>query len=407
MKPAIEIKGLSKKYRKGSNASYLTLRDKLAGIYRAKNTTKLASDEFWALKDIDLKIMPGEVVGIIGHNGAGKSTLLKVLSRITHPTEGEITIRGRVGSLLEIGTGFHPELTGRENIFLNGAVLGMTRKEIISRFSEIVEFSGIKDFLDTPVKHYSSGMYTRLGFSVAAHLDSEILLIDEVLAVGDIEFQKRCFDKMHSLATNEKRTVILVSHNISAIRNLCQKAILFDKGRLILAGSSEKVTEKYLSNSHNHTSSTLNISQREGSAELMFTNVAVSNIEGGSVKKGDSIIFNLEITNKLKVKRTCRMALSIRTREDNPLISCDTMITGELITIPAKNKVNVICRLENPQLNPGKYLINIAIFRAEQPLDWLKSAYEFEVLPALYMNHIVDVPFPMFCNFSWRIKDES
>ena len=195
---------------------------------------------FWALKDLDLEIAPGEMVGIIGRNGAGKSTLLKLLSRITEPTSGSIRMRGRVASLLEVGTGFHPELTGRENIFLNGAILGMSRREIVSRFDEIVEFSEVEKFLDTPVKRYSSGMYVRLAFAVAAHLEPEILIVDEVLAVGDAEFQKKCVGKMEDASTREGRTVLLVSHQMPTIQNLCTRCVLMDQGQIIADGPTWK-----------------------------------------------------------------------------------------------------------------------------------------------------------------------
>jgi lipopolysaccharide transport system ATP-binding protein len=203
------------------------------------------SEEFWALKDVSFEVKQGEVVGIIGRNGAGKSTLLKILSRITEPTEGRVRIRGRVASLLEVGTGFHPELTGRENIFVNGAILGMTRQDILRKFDEIVAFAEIEKFLDTPVKRYSSGMYVRLAFAVAAHLDPEILIIDEVLAVGDAEFQKKCLGKMHDVATDQGRTVLFVSHNMAAVARLCTRGILLERGRPSIDGNIEAVVSGY------------------------------------------------------------------------------------------------------------------------------------------------------------------
>lgn len=205
-------------------------------------------EDFWALKDVSFDIEQGDRVGIIGRNGAGKSTLLKVLSRITEPTEGRVTIRGRVASLLEVGTGFHAELTGRENIFLNGAILGMTRTEIQKKFDEIVAFAEVERFLDTPVKHYSSGMYVRLAFAVAAHLEPEILIVDEVLAVGDAEFQKKCLGKMDEIATKSGRTVLFVSHNIVSIKTLCDRALFLDKGRVVADGKVTPVVEDYLKN---------------------------------------------------------------------------------------------------------------------------------------------------------------
>lgn len=242
-KPIIEIKNLSKKYIISHRDPYSTLRDTLAGYFKRNKKEK---EEFWALKKVNLKIKKGEILGVIGKNGSGKSTFLKILSQITPPTTGEIKIKGHVNSLLEVGTGFHPELTGRENIFLNGAILGMSQKEIKDKFDEIVAFSEIEQFLDTPVKRYSSGMYVRLAFAVAAHLEPEILLIDEVLAVGDIAFQKKCLGKMNEVSKSG-RTIIFVSHNMAAISELCNKCVLLKKGRIAAYGGTAEVVEKYLS----------------------------------------------------------------------------------------------------------------------------------------------------------------
>lgn len=255
-KPVIEIKGVSKNYKiTHQQGGYIALRDVIMNVLRspfqfAKSKAKSmigleTREEFWALKDINLTVNEGEVIGIIGHNGAGKSTLLKILSQITPPTEGEIIVRGKVGSLLEVGTGFNPELTGRENIFLNGAIIGMTRREIARKFDQIVEFAGVEKFLDTPVKYYSSGMYVRLAFSVAAHMEPDILLVDEVLAVGDAEFQKKCLGKMEEVSSAAGRTIIFISHNLSAVSNLCKKTVLLEKGRVKMIGDTEDVIRAY------------------------------------------------------------------------------------------------------------------------------------------------------------------
>ncbi len=244
--PAIKVQNLSKEYIiGGQEKGNATFREALVSTLQAplRRLRKLRGEvtpeeRFWALKDVSFEVQPGEVVGIIGRNGAGKSTLLKILSRITEPTAGEVQVRGRVASLLEVGTGFHPELTGRENIFLNGAILGMSRKEIKAKFDEIVEFSEVEKFLDTPVKRYSSGMYVRLAFSVAAHLDTDVLIVDEVLAVGDASFQKKCLGKMDSLGKTG-RTVLLVSHNLASIRALTSRAFCFERGRLVDEGHSQ------------------------------------------------------------------------------------------------------------------------------------------------------------------------
>jgi lipopolysaccharide transport system ATP-binding protein len=257
----IRAEGLGKKYAIGHAAErepYIALRDVLVreahnlwrkAAHMAQGRAIIAGDtveEFWALKDVSFEVKRGEVLGIIGRNGAGKSTLLKILSRITEPSEGRVTIKGRVAALLEVGTGFHPELTGRENIYLNGAILGMTRAEIRKKFDEIVAFLEVEKFLDTPVKRYSSGMYVRLAFAVAAHLDPEILVVDEVLAVGDVEFQKKCLGKMEAVTKHNGRTVIFVSHNLAAVEGLCSKALLVHKGRILVEGDGSEVIRAFL-----------------------------------------------------------------------------------------------------------------------------------------------------------------
>jgi lipopolysaccharide transport system ATP-binding protein len=260
--PIIKVENLSKKYvlSHQQRESYTALRDVVANKFKGLGRkilhpftshpspfTDSSKEDFYALNDVSFNIEKGDRVGIIGRNGAGKSTLLKVLSRITEPSSGRVSIRGRVASLLEVGTGFHPELTGRENIYLNGAILGMARFEIKRKFDEIVEFAEVEKFLDTPVKHYSSGMYVRLAFAVAAHLEPEILLVDEVLAVGDASFQKKCLGKMEDVSKSEGRTILFVSHNLTAIQNLCSKALYLDKGMTIGIGESHHVIEHYLS----------------------------------------------------------------------------------------------------------------------------------------------------------------
>jgi len=253
----ISVENLGKKYRikhQAERQRYTALRDvlsnKVKDLFKKRKTEngkRKSEEDFWALKDVSFEVKRGEVVGIIGRNGAGKSTLLKVLSRITEPTTGRVHLKGRVASLLEVGTGFHPELTGRENIFLNGAILGMSRAEIRKKFDEIVAFAEVEKFLDTPVKRYSSGMYVRLAFAVAAHLEPEILIVDEVLAVGDSEFQKKCLGKMQSVASKEGRTVLFVSHNMQAVTSLCTAAILIQNGKIAIFGDTSRVIMQYLS----------------------------------------------------------------------------------------------------------------------------------------------------------------
>lgn len=280
---ALRTVGLGKMYRIGAEReSYRTLRDTLASVakrplerIRHPGAATHTSEDLWALRDVNVEVKHGEALGIIGRNGAGKSTLLKVLSRITEPTEGRVEIRGRVASLLEVGTGFHPELTGRENIQLNGAILGMTRAEIKSRFDEIVEFSEISRFLDTPVKRYSSGMYVRLAFAVAAHLEPEILIVDEVLAVGDAGFQKKCIGKMEDVADGG-RTVIFVSHNMQAIRSLCSTALRIEAGRVVNSGEAGRVVMDYLSQqSDTQGSVTWAAGEGPGDNEVRLASVSV------------------------------------------------------------------------------------------------------------------------------------
>lgn len=262
-KPIIEIKNLGKKYNiTHQRGGYVALRDILGNIIRnpfrfarhkAKQITGANTrEEFWALRNLNIEIKQGEIIGIIGNNGAGKSTLLKILTGITPPTEGEVIMRGKVASLLEVGTGFHPELTGRENIFLNGAILGMTKREIIRKFDEIVAFSGVEKFLDTPVKYYSSGMYVRLAFSVAAYMEPDILLIDEVLAVGDADFQKKCLGKMEDVSKETGRTILFVSHNLSAVKNICKRCILLQKGKIEAFGETGAIIDQYLSSAQSN-----------------------------------------------------------------------------------------------------------------------------------------------------------
>ena len=272
---AIQVNGLAKQYKIGSRARYKTLRDQVsngvASMFGRRSTTPPRANSFiWALDHVNFEVERGQVVAVIGRNGAGKSTLLRILSRITEPTEGYADVYGRVGSLLEVGTGFHPELTGRENIFLNGAILGMKRFEIRRKFDEIVAFSEVEKFIDTPVKHYSSGMYLRLAFAVAAHLETEILLIDELLAVGDAEFQKRCLGKMGEVVRSG-RTILLVSHNMPVVSSLAEKSILIQEGKLALYDDTDKVIRAYLDGGHEMKVSLATRTDRSGNGDLRFT----------------------------------------------------------------------------------------------------------------------------------------
>jgi homopolymeric O-antigen transport system ATP-binding protein len=301
MAAAITVDGISKRYRIGElQASYGTVRESLVRTAKrlAKREHVHSDREIWALQDVSFTVPEGQVLGVIGRNGAGKSTLLKILTRITTPTDGQAAIRGRVGSLLEVGTGFHPELTGRENVFLNGSVLGMKRREIIRKFPEIVEFAGVEQFIDTPVKRYSSGMSVRLAFAVAAHLEPEVLLVDEVLAVGDAEFQQRCLGRMEDLSESG-RTVLFVSHNMQTIARLCDRTILLDGGRIVRDGPSPDVVAHYLQSGHGSAASQAALSDRAHHDDL---------VELDAVR----VIQDDEVTAAVDVRRPVGIEISFR-----------------------------------------------------------------------------------------------
>jgi len=300
---AISVENLGKCYQIGELENYYTLRDSLTNIIKypfklisnGGDVKKKSEIEYiWALKDVNFEVKHGEIIGIIGRNGAGKSTLLKVLSRITTPTEGRVKINGRVGSLLEVGTGFHPELTGRENIYLNGSILGMSKKEIERKFDEIVDFAEIEKFLDTPVKRYSSGMYVRLAFAVAAHMEPEILIIDEVLAVGDIAFQKKCLGKMDDVS-KQGRTILFVSHNMTSINQLCEKSILLEEGQIVEYSQTEIVLNKYFSMQLNTSTKKYNLNNNEIS-NLRFYTCDKNYLEKNLFKTSDEIGITIEFS---------------------------------------------------------------------------------------------------------------
>lgn len=310
-KTIVEIKGVSKKYKIQRPESYVTLRDKISDFLKKpsilfKNLKKIISNDsvFWALNDITLDIRKGETLGIIGKNGAGKTTLLKVLSRITSPTMGHIKLYGRVASLLEVGTGFHPELSGRENIYFNGSILGMKKKEIDNKFDEIVDFADVHEFIDTPIKRYSSGMQVKLAFSVAAHLEPEILLIDEVLSVGDIAFQKKSLGRMEKIV-NEGRTVIFVSHNLGAVQRLCTRTILLDQGSIVMNGPTDKVIAKYAGNS------TGQMGQQEWTNDTAPGNEVVRILSIKVLDKNENISVHFDVRDPITIEIQYKVLKSI------------------------------------------------------------------------------------------------
>jgi len=385
MSTVIKVENLSKMYRLGEVGTGTLSHDLNRWWHRMRGkedpylkigesndrSTKASSEYVYALKDINFEVKQGEVLGIIGKNGAGKSTLLKLLSRVTSPTSGSIRIKGRTASLLEVGTGFHPELTGRENIFLNGAILGMTKSEIRSKFDEIVDFSGVERYIDTPVKRYSSGMYVRLAFAVAAHLDPEILIVDEVLAVGDAEFQKRCLGKMDDISKNEGRTILFVSHNLSSILNLCPKSILINNGTIICEGRSHEVVEKYSLSSKD---SKLSFNRENSFEQIIF------------IKSGDlSVEFdNVKISLLIQSETKMNISIDILFTDliGNPVGfgSLGALNIKDLIELNfGENEVKIVVPLTNFAI--GYYKISIDLTQPDVDyLDKITDLFIFEVL---------------------------
>jgi len=356
---AIEVNNLGKHYRLGGQDKvYSSLREDLVNAFKKpfqRNQDK-GNDDFWALRDVSFNVERGEVLGIIGRNGAGKSTLLKILSRITKPTEGQAILHGRVGSLLEVGTGFHPELTGRENIFLSGSILGMTRIEIKKKFDEIVAFSELERFLDTPVKHYSSGMYVRLAFAVAAHLDPEILLIDEVLAVGDAEFQKKCLGKMGEV-TKHGKTVLFVSHNMTSIQRLCNKACLLDKGLLSEFGETQQIISDYykINNLDDNSSRTV----PKGNIRVVKWEVKNAYPDYSCIS-GNECILSFDIVSKRKVERA-NFGLTLWTSDGILAWAIRSIDHGKPLVNLIEGKYKIAFQIQSLPLRPGLYDCLISI----------------------------------------------
>jgi lipopolysaccharide transport system ATP-binding protein len=407
MKPIIEVKGLSKRYKLGVfNAK--TLREEaeafLARFGRKRHEAlgkgqgvvgprasslepsagQPAADEFWALRDVSFDVQPGEVIGVIGRNGAGKSTLLKILSRITEPTSGEARIRGRVASLLEVGTGFHPELTGRENIYLNGTILGMTKAEVASKFDEIVEFAEIAKFIDTPVKRYSSGMYVRLAFAVAAHLEPEILIVDEVLAVGDAAFQRKCLGKMEEVSGRDGRTVLFVSHQMAMISNLCSRCIFMEQGRTKLIGSTDEVVQAYLSDNSGAAKVALaDRKDRSGNGLLRFDSIWIEDEKGGKLSCAATgqtvkICAHYKLSGAEKLKNVL-FAIAIYTRSGVCVTELCNAYADEVFPEISGPEGVVECILPRLALNRGHYLLNIIASGGNETFDYIVEAAELDV----------------------------
>ncbi len=385
----IKVENLSKKYILGhqKQEGYTTLRDSIANgsknlikIFKDKSTEAPTAEEFWALNDISFEIKQGDRVGIIGRNGAGKSTLLKILSRITEPTKGSIRIKGRVASLLEVGTGFHPELTGRENIFLNGAILGMGKIEIQRKFDEIVTFAEVEKFLDTPVKRYSSGMYVRLAFAVAAHLEPEILIVDEVLAVGDAQFQKKCLGKMKTVGS-EGRTVIFVSHNMVAINTLCSTGIVLNRGEVISNGNiTQCISEYEIRNSQGQCETWIRPSNYKSNS-LVITQI-------NSSLKGEQPNLNLELDIMLESRSNHKpafLAIDIVSSNGTVLMQAIPQIDGFIKETNPEHSINISVRL--PPLIPNKYLVSFWVGSHNmQTFDEIKEVIMFEINDSPTLN---------------------
>jgi lipopolysaccharide transport system ATP-binding protein len=393
----IKVENLGKRYiiRHQQQGHYVTLRDVLAHKTKSLGKKILSPgarpatptpqrEEFWALKDVSFEINQGDRVGIIGRNGAGKSTLLKVLSRITEPTTGRISIKGRVASLLEVGTGFHPELTGRENIFLNGAILGMGKAEIKRKFDEIVDFAEVEKFLDTPVKYYSSGMYVRLAFAVAAHLEPEILVVDEVLAVGDAQFQKKCLGKMEDVSAKEGRTVLFVSHNMAAVENLCHRAVVLDQGLIRFAGTQTTAISEYQRSFSTNQVSLKDRTDRKGSGEVRVVGIEFRDVEGhiiDSVVCGQDfdIVFHFETSSGFRSNRVIA-SVSVKTQWGVPVFLHHNRMTGtEFGELPSHGAF--VCRIHKCPMTPSTYRIGYSVMiNGLDYLDIIEDAAELSVI---------------------------
>jgi lipopolysaccharide transport system ATP-binding protein len=388
MTPAIRVENLAKCYRVGldqTSAGYRTLRETVTDLatapfrrWRDKGMDR--TEPFWALNDVNFEVQPGEVVGLIGRNGAGKSTLLKILSRITKPSRGRVELHGRVGSLLEVGTGFHPELTGRDNVYLNGSILGMSRREIAARFDEIVDFAEIGKFLDTPVKRYSSGMYVRLAFAVAAHLEPEILIVDEVLAVGDAVYQRRCLDRMTALARSGI-TVLFVSHNMEMIPRFCQRAVLLRAGRVEQVGPASSVIEGYLKGlAALEAEGDLSGSRRSGTGRAFFRNVELLGPDGNPTMAhvtGEDLVVRLHIEAEESI-REVGLAVILQNVYGTKLITSWNQEVGYSVDLEQGRQV-IDCRFRGVRLRPG-HRVQVGLWMGgSELLDFVEEAAFLEI----------------------------
>lgn len=393
MKPAIDIQGVWKAYNRGTNRKYKSIRDTFMQLPEIISGNK--KETFWALQDINFAVTPGESVGIIGRNGAGKSTLLKILSRITPPTKGGVTLRGRVASLLEVGTGFHPELTGRENIFFNGSILGMRYAEIKSKFDEIVDFSGVEDFIDTPLKHYSSGMQLRLAFSVAAFLDAEILLIDEILAVGDAEFQKKSIGKMDDISKGQGKSIVFVSHNLSQIKQLTTTSLLLDKGTQQSTGPTDEIIGLYHENFLNQQWKMFD-KERTQTADILFSDCTFTDKDGlplTQIETGQTVNVLIEIQNHTdRPIENVLVGLLIRNLQGSPMTGFSSNVHGLKLDLE-KGENKLVCSIDKFPLSPGYYTYNLILTKGSLTHNWMKEAGTIHVVHG-YFFETGEIPSP-------------
>jgi lipopolysaccharide transport system ATP-binding protein len=386
---ALQVSGVSKRYRLGEYSTDTSLREAIMETIRRIGRRQREQEQFvWALKDVSFDVQQGEVLGIVGRNGAGKSTLLKLLSRITHPTAGSLKVRGRLASLLEVGTGFHDELTGRENIYLNGSILGMKRNEIDRRLEEIVDFSGVRQFVDTPIKRYSSGMRLRLGFAVAAHLSPEILLVDEVLAVGDADFQKKCLDTMDGLRSSG-RTVLFVSHNMAAVESLCSRCIWIEAGKLRADGDARSIVSEYMRTFAQSSAGTVNlekIESRTGNGAGRFTHMEFLNEAGETtnyLRSGDRITLRLHYRAHQEL-RDLVVGINIHNEYGTLVAASNNWATGDDIPIVEPGEGYADFEIDCLYLLPGRYFLSLWLGKWSNLHDVLKNCISFDVEPSDY-----------------------
>lgn len=409
---AIRVENLSKKFELGVLGAG-SLRELFSGLFAGKK----ARNEFWALSDLSFDVNQGDIVGIVGKNGAGKSTLLKILSRITQPTTGRIEINGRVSSLLEVGTGFNPELTGKENIYLNGTILGMSRSEISRKYDEIVDFSGVARFLDTPVKHYSSGMYVRLAFAVAAHLEPEILIIDEVLAVGDSEFQQKCLGKMGEVSKSG-RTILFVSHNMSAVMSLCNKGILLKQGKLLKQGNISDIVTQYMHSSRNDSAdkNLEHAPNRNGNGYFRFTRWALTDTSGHAIENamcGRDVQFHLYFNvNNPAARPVVHFSIRVVDNFDRNIFHISTTQTagGDFKISEDLKKGKVVITLPRLPLPAGVYNIHLFVSDLNVVFDEINFAGEFKVEEGNYFGNgkTLDPKLGIVCQSSeWQLINEN